>query len=356
MLVVLALLLAAPPFRLSAQSPRLFSLEETLGALGTGAEFRWDPLFRTGVLSAAGHTAAFGTGLPGETGVVLRDGRELLDLPLPYTEAGILRFPEAFVSALWPGPGRGGRLPGPPVEKGGDFRIAAVIIDPGHGGKDTGAIGSQVIDGKTVRLVEKDIVLQVSRDLHSRLSALYPDKRVMMTRTGDTFPSLEDRVVFAHSVPLKEHEAIIFISIHANSSFNAKARGYEVWYLSPEYRRTVIEADKSGDPAEVVAIRNAMMEEEFTTESIIMAQSILKGFDEHLGRLMPSRGIKEEEWFVVRKARMPAVLVELGFVSNLDDARLLSSEAHLRKFSDALYKGIIDFVTLFERSGGFTVN
>jgi N-acetylmuramoyl-L-alanine amidase len=203
-------------------------------------------------------------------------------------------------------------------------------------------------------VVEKDITLNVSKLLYSQLTAAYPDKRVLLTRDKDTFPELEDRVQIANAVPLKDNEAIIFISIHANYAFNQTARGYEVWYLSPEYRRTVIDQKKYADSAEVIPILNAMLEEEFTTESIMMAQSIQRGFAEILGSASPSRGIKAEEWYVVRNARMPSVLVELGFVSNGEDARLMTDAAYLKKFSDALYKGISEFITFFERSGGLT--
>jgi N-acetylmuramoyl-L-alanine amidase len=276
------------------------------------------------------------------------DNREILTLPVPYVEKGLLRFPEIFVSSLR------ATLDQSLLEDQFRYRIAAIIVDPGHGGKDTGAIGTHTIGGKTLQIVEKDITLMVSKELHARLSAAYPDKRVLLTREGDTYPTLEDRVAIANAVPLKENEAIIFVSVHANASFNKNARGYEVWYLSPEYRRTVIDADKYDDPADIISIHNAMLEEEFTTESIMMAQSILKRFDEAIGASIPSRGIKAEEWFVVRNVRMPSVLVELGFVTNETDALLMSDEGHLKNFSEALYKGIIDFITLFERSGGFT--
>jgi N-acetylmuramoyl-L-alanine amidase len=86
----------------------------------------------------------------------------------------------------------------------------------------------------------------------------------------------------------------------------------------------------------------------------MMAQAILGRIGEAVGDSMPSRGIKAEEWFVVRNARMPAVLVELGFVTNLQDARLMADQGHLRKLAEALYNGIADFIGTFERSGGFT--
>jgi N-acetylmuramoyl-L-alanine amidase len=211
-----------------------------------------------------------------------------------------------------------------------------------------------VIDGKQVRVVEKDITLKVSQDIHSRLTSSFPDKQILLTRNDDTYPTLENRVTIANSVPLKENEAILFISIHANASMNKNARGYEVWYLTPEYRRTVIDEEKYDDPVEIISIRNAMLEEEFTTESIMMAQFIMNRFKEQVGSRLPSRGIKAEEWFVVRNARMPSVLVELGFVTNEEDARLMIDDTYLKNFSEAIYTGIRDFVTMFERSGGFT--
>jgi N-acetylmuramoyl-L-alanine amidase len=312
-----------------------------------------DPLSRGGVLSIQGHYAAFLAGSftaagAGEQGPVLLDNREVYTLAIPYMRGGSLYFPAAFIDSLR------NILRLSIQDDGSRFRIAAIIVDPGHGGKDTGAIGNHVIDGAALQLVEKDLTLRVSKDLHALLSANYPDKRLLMTRTGDTYPTLEDRVELANSVPLKDNEAILFVSIHANASFNKAGRGYEVWYLSPDYRRTVIDETKYHDSAEVLPILNAMMEEEFTTESIIMAQSILNSFQEILGAYIPSRGIKAEEWFVVRNARMPSVLVEMGFVTNEEDARLMTDEVYLQKLSQALYKGINDFVAMFERSGGFT--
>jgi N-acetylmuramoyl-L-alanine amidase len=352
---IILLFILFPKILLSAQNtePRtaeitgkIFTLDETLTRLG--AEFSWDPFFRSGVLSTAGHFAAFEMGNAGEEGFLLFDGRELVLVPAPYLERGTLRFPETFVASLQE------VLDTAIREDHTQFRIAAIILDPGHGGRDTGAVGNHVIDGKQVRVVEKDITLKVAQDIHSRLTSGFPEKRILHTRNNDTYPTLEDRVTIANSVSLKDNEAILFISIHANASLNKNARGYEVWYLTPEYRRTVIDKEKYDDSAEIISIRNAMLEEEFTTESIIMAQLIMNHFQEQIGSLLPSRGIKEEEWFVVRNARMPSVLVELGFVTNEEDARLMTHDIHLKHFSEAIYNGIIDFIAMFERSGGFT--
>jgi N-acetylmuramoyl-L-alanine amidase len=344
---------------LSAQSPappgggRPLSLDEALSGIvgppgGQTAEFRWDPFFQGGSFAIGGHYVAFNAGAAGETGPALLDGRELFTAPLPYLDRGDLLFPEAFVVAARSALSRSFE------DESSRYRIAAIVVDPGHGGKDSGAVGTFAVNGRTLRSVEKDITLRVSRELHRLLSRAYPGKRVMLTRTGDTYPTLENRVALANSVPLRDNEAVIFISIHANASFNKQARGYEVWYLSPEYRRNVLDRSKFADSAEVIPILNAMLEEEFTTESILMAQSILRRFDEALGNRIPSRGIKAEEWFVVRNARMPSVRVELGFVTTEADALLMDDEDHLNRTAEALYNGISDFIVTFERSGGFT--
>jgi N-acetylmuramoyl-L-alanine amidase len=323
-----------------------FTMDEALAVLG--AELHWDPLFRTGVLAVDGHYLAFQAGSSPVPGPALMDNREIFTLPVPYLEEGRLYFPGEFVSILK------NTLDNYRETDLSRFRIAAIIVDPGHGGKDQGASGTHTLNGRQFTMLEKDVTLKVSRDLHSLLRAAYPDKQVLLTRTADTFPTLEDRVVIANSVPLKENEAIVFVSVHANASFAKTARGYEVWYLSPNYRRTVIDESKYADSQEVLHILNDMLEEEFTTESVIMAQLIMNQLKENVGALIPSRGIKEEEWFVVRNARMPSVLVELGFVTNETDALLMTEESYLQKLSRALYKGITQFVAMFERSGGFT--
>jgi N-acetylmuramoyl-L-alanine amidase len=334
----------------SRTSGKTLSLDEVLSGLGSAgdAEFRWDPFFKTGVFVVQDHSAVFEAGNPGENGLLLFDGREIYTLPAPYLEGGSLFFPEIFAASLQ------NAFTHSREDDASRFRIAAIIVDPGHGGKDSGAVGDFTVNGKPLKSVEKDITLKVSKNLHSLLSAAYPDKRIMLTREGDTYPTLENRVDLAHSVPLRENEAIVFVSIHANASFNNKARGFEVWYLRPEYRRTVIDMNKYDDSSDIISIRNAMLEEEFTTESIMMARSIVNRLSESIGKDMPSRGIKAEEWFVVRNARMPSVLIELGFVTNQEDAVLMSDEGHLRKTGEAIYKGISDFIADFERSGGFT--
>ena len=347
---LLILFLAFPLFAESPgpQSAKTFTLEETLSALGTAAELRWDPFFSSGALISGAHEAAFISGKEGETGMVLLDHQDIFTLPLPFLEQGVLKFPETFLNQVKSTFNRY-------MEEDRDrFRIAAIIIDPGHGGNDPGASWEHKIQGKVLKSVEKDITLKVSRMLYSSLTAAYPDKKILMTREGDTNPTKDARVSMANSIPLGKNEAAIYVSVHANSSLSGSARGFEVWYLTPSYRREVIDQTKYQDSKDVLPILNSMMEEELTTESILLANYILKRIGEAVGKQSPSRGLKAEEWFVVRNARMPAVLVELGFVSNETEALLMSDDAYLKNLSDALYKGISDFVVFFERAGGLT--
>jgi len=346
---LLLFLLFAALFPAFAQSARVLTLDETLRTLGEigNAELRWDPFFGSGTLFAGEYEAAFVSGREGESGTVLLDRRNVITLPLPFLRNGNIMFPEVFVSEvrynfnLFAERDRS------------RFRIAAIVIDPGHGGRDPGAVAQHVISGQRIELVEKDIVLDVSKQLYAMLTTSFPDKQVLLTRDTDVFVTLEDRVDLANSVPMAENEAAIYISVHANASFNRDARGFEVWYLSPGFRRNLVDPSQFSDVQEIIPILNHMLEEQIATESIFLANSILARMSEKVGDLSPNRGLKAAEWFVVRNARMPSVLVELGFITNETEAQLLNDEAYLKKLVQALYKGISDFVDFFQRTGGF---
>ena len=234
------------------------------------------------------------------------------------------------------------------------FKIGAILIDPGHGGKDPGAVGTFKIDGKTVRVQEKDAVLSVGKMLYDELKRAYPNKQIIMTRNSDKYLTHGERTDIANGVKLAEKEAVLYVSIHANASLDKKASGYEVWYLSPGYRRTVIDKAAADNDKSLFPILNSMMEEEYTTESILMSKFIMDGLTSQIGSSAKARGIKAEEWFVVRNTNMPAVLIEIGFVTNEKEALNLRNPEHLKKTSLGIYNGIQAFVALFERSRGFT--
>jgi N-acetylmuramoyl-L-alanine amidase len=229
--------------------------------------------------------------------------------------------------------------------------VAAIVLDPGHGGRDPGASHSHTIGDRHIDLIEKDIVLGVARDLYALLEARYPDREIVLTRKGDEYLKLEERVAIANEISINPvNEIMVFVSIHANASLNPSTYGYEVWYLPPEYGRTnLVSSDEVGEGASsVLPILNLMRDEEYTTESITLAQSILDAFDESVGDESRDLGLKEESWFVVRNAKMPSILVELGYLTNSREAQNMSDEEYLRKLTVALYNGITRFVEDFE--------
>jgi N-acetylmuramoyl-L-alanine amidase len=341
------------PQNLNAQgTSSVFTMDETLSALsfatGSAKEFRWDPFFREGSFSIGGHYGAFSTALsPGETGFLMLDNRDFYPVAQPYLDKGELVFPQSFVDIAKEAFAR------TISQDDSNYRIAAIIVDPGHGGKEPGAVGNMTVNGKTEKLYEKDIDLKAAKMLRDMLVKAYPDKRILMTRESDITCSLEERTAIANSVPIRKNEAIIYISIHANASRDIKARGFEVWHINPEFQRKLLDDSHFPDSPELRQIMNILTQEAFITESIRIAQSILDALKTAMGRTMPSRGLKAENFFVVRRSNMPAVLVELGFVTNREDVLLMTNDATLLKLIEAVYKGVTDFVSDFERSGGF---
>jgi N-acetylmuramoyl-L-alanine amidase len=310
-----------------------------------GARLSFDPLTGYCLIEGSLSRAAFAPGIP--WALLDWDNRLAIDPPVQGSVGLSLtaRAAAALEKALAEAEARSRSR----------FSVAAILIDPGHGGKDPGATGERSAGGKKVRVLEKDVTLAVGTMLYASLKARYPDRKVLITREDDRYPTLEDRVEMANAVDLEANEAIIYVSIHANSSFNKNARGFEVWYLNPDYRRTLVEPSGSGGPErDVSSILNDMLEEEFTTESVILAKGISSGLQAQVGAESQNRGIRADEWFVVRNARMPSVLVETGFLSNADEVGLLGREDYLRRLADGIYNGIVDFVGYFESMRGDT--
>jgi N-acetylmuramoyl-L-alanine amidase len=304
------------------------------------ADLRWESFSQSGMLVRGDSRILFKLDSPEILFDYIRRGA----VEAPFRRDGVLFFPKGFIDEA------SRYFDGKELDRQNRYRVAVILIDPGHGGKDTGAIGRHTIKGKQLIIQEKDVVLDVAKRLYDKLRATYPDKRIMMTREGDTYPSLEDRVEKANGVVLKKQEAIIYLSIHANASFNKKTKGFEVWYLPPDYRRNVLGSEPSTEKKEILPILNSMMEEEFTTESVIIAKNVLEGLDEQIGKSSPNRGLKEESWFVVRNTRMPSILTEIGFVTNPDEAVLLATPDYLQKIAAGLYNGVVGFIGSFESS------
>ena len=332
LLLAAAILWSLVPVRAWAEGP--VGLEDLLKS--TGAALRWDPWRHMGMLDKGGSTLVFRPGDPW----MVADGKSLSVGGTVLEENGRLVFSEQAAGAVR-------RFFGV-QDSGTSYRLTTILIDPGHGGRDSGAWRNWPVDGVNFPLKEKDVVLEISLRLAEALREAYPDKKILLTRDSDVYPTLEDRVALANGVRLGDREGMLYISVHANASLNRDAQGYEVWYLPEDYRRTLVDPQALDGGAAIAPIVNALWEEEFTHESVRLADMILASFADNLGPGVTDRGRREESWFVVRNARMASVLVEVGFVTNPDEAERLRSPEYLSRIARSLYTGVTDFVSYFE--------
>lgn len=222
-------------------------------------------------------------------------------------------------------------------------RPLTVVLDPGHGGKDPGASG---VNG----LLEKDLVIAVARALATRLRA--EGYRVVLTRDRDVFLSLDERATRANTA-----RADLFVSLHANASPNPETSGVETYYLSNSDDRATIRlagmenhlermAGRRVTAADVSWILSDMMQSYKVAESSRLARQIqdgvtgaLRGSYQDVGDL----GAKPGPFYVLVGAAMPAVLVELSFLSNGTDARRLAQPRYREALADGLLRGIQGF-------------
>ena len=309
----------------------------------SGITFYWDSLSETGILEKNGHQVTFRK----DEDILLLDSEKMI-----VSESAVIKNNQIYVSQKF----LDDTLNFFNNNSSTMFKVGAIVIDAGHGGKDPGALKTYTVNKKSVTIREKDVNLKVAKLLAQRLKASYPDKKIILTRDKDVFLSLGERTDIANNVKVGKNEAVLFISIHQNSSLNKTSSGYEVWYLSPGYRRNVLDKSAVEDDQSLYQILNIMLEEEYTTESIMIAKFIMDGLAAQIGKESKPRGIKAEEWFVVKNANMPSVLIELGFVSNEKEAMLLNDDKYLKKATLGIYNGIAAFITHFERSRGFTTN
>jgi N-acetylmuramoyl-L-alanine amidase len=306
--------------------------------------FYWDSLSATGMLEKDGRYVIFRADDP----FMLLDYQTLAVTDAPVLNDGTLFVSQGFLDSV----NRFFAVPNAKNMLIPGYKVGAIVIDPGHGGKDPGTVSDVVINGKKTTLHEKDITLSVSRKLYALLKQAYPDKQILLTRNDDRFLELEQRSKIANSVNLKENETIVFISIHVNSSPSNKPTGFEVWYLPPEYRRRVIDSAPSEADNDLFNIFNAMTEEEYTLESQQISKYIMDGLDTAIGDKIPRRKIREEAWSVVANSKMPSVLVEIGFLSNDKEALLLIDGNHQQKTALGIFQGIADFIRHYENARG----
>jgi N-acetylmuramoyl-L-alanine amidase len=216
------------------------------------------------------------------------------------------------------------------LTKTGKFRI---VLDAGHGGWDLGTVGRQ-------GLMEKDLVLDVTRRLGKLLEARLGSE-VMFTRSDDTYLPLEQRADIANQA-----HADLFVSVHANYSSSASARGVETYYtnLFPASGARELEEREDGTSAKVtpVSLSAAGLREKIAG-SRRLAASVQRALYAMLAASSPEirdRGIKDSTFAVLTGTTMPAILTEISFVSSPTDERNLQSAAYRQQIAEALYRGI----------------
>jgi N-acetylmuramoyl-L-alanine amidase len=218
-----------------------------------------------------------------------------------------------------------------------------VVIDPGHGGDEPGARGSG-------GALEKDITLQVARRLRTMIESRL-GLRVFLTRDDDRTMSLDDRAAYANS-----QKADVFLSIHANAALRPAMRGAEVFYLSVD--RADADGQGLGSSSELLpALGGGTRTIDFTLWETAQARylersSSLASMVEQALRPrveMSPRPVQQAPFRVLVGATMPAVLVEMGYLSNADQERALTSGAYQDQVAQGLFDAITQFRTVIER-------
>ena len=223
-----------------------------------------------------------------------------------------------------------------PASGGG---LRKIVLDPGHGGKDPGAIGAGGI-------AEKDIVLSVARKLARKLKAEL-GVQVVLTRHDDRFVPLEERTALANS-----ENADLFISLHVNASLNSEASGIETYYLDNTTDEAAIRLaarenrTSRRNISDLQFILSDMMQNMKLEDSITLAHrlqgALVGGMAKVMGEVK-DLGVKKALFHVLVGARMPSVLVEMFFISNRVEERAMSQDSHQDAMVEALYEGIQKF-------------
>lgn len=227
-----------------------------------------------------------------------------------------------------------------------------IVIDPGHGGKDPGAVGSYSY--------EKNITLPVSVKTGEYLEQNIKNVKVIFTRKSDVYVDLNERAEIAN-----RYEADIFISVHANANQAKSTYGTETYIMGhskdeqnlevamKENSVMLLDSDYSTkyegfDPQSPESyIMFTIMQSAFSEQSTILASKIQTQFKENVGRY--DRGVKQERFWVLWKTTMPSVLTEIGFISNLNEEKYLNSKQGQDYIASAIYRACRDYINEIDK-------
>jgi len=220
-------------------------------------------------------------------------------------------------------------------------RRPTIVIDPGHGGKDPGAVGSG-------GLQEKTVVLRLAKELRSLFHRHLPQYRILLTRDRDVFIPLHKRARLAN-----RQQAHLFISIHANSSQRRQVDGIETWYLSfaaNDRAKRIAERENQMSEAELsdleIILRD-LHETDRINQSAVLASTMQTVLVNHVAsqyRGIRNRGVDGAPFAVLLHTAMPSILVETAFISNPRDERRLRSHAYQRTLAQGIFRGVRQYL------------
>ncbi len=237
-----------------------------------------------------------------------------------------------------------------------DDRIEVVVIDPGHGGKDAGAMYGAAR--------EKDIVLDIGLKLGKYISAAFPDVKVIYTRSTDVFVPLHQRASIAN-----KNKADLFISIHVNAVTRGLVQGTETFILGQHRTRDNLEVAKQENAVILLEddysttyegfdpnspesyIMFELVQDEYLEQSAMLASAIQNQFRERAKRI--DRSVKQAGFLVLRQTTMPSVLVETGFLSHPTERNYLMSENGRDYLASAIFRAFRDYKKKIEQKSSF---
>lgn len=236
------------------------------------------------------------------------------------------------------------------IDKPRDNSVMTIVLDPGHGGKDPGAVG------RKLKANEKDVNLAVTLLLKQLLEKELGLK-VLLTRSDDRFVSLQDRTRFAN-----DKKADLFISLHTNASKNTASKGLETYYLATAQssdaravealENQVVELFEGGSSAkskydDLSFILSDLSQAEHLEGSNMLATSVQQNMV--AGTKSMDRGVKQANFYVLRGAFMPSILIEMGFISNLEEEQLLVNPEYQERLARTIFEGIKRFKYRYDR-------
>lgn len=245
-------------------------------------------------------------------------------------------------------PKEGAPAPGPRARGGSAAPLKLIVLDAGHGGHDQGAKGPGGV-------LEKDVVLDVTRRAARMIEEGLAIK-VILTRSTDVFVPLRERTNFAN-----KQRADLFVSIHANAHLQAVNEGVETYFLSSEAtdnaaRQTaaaenqVVDLESPQSRAKTDLLKSVLWDlaqSEFQEESSILAETVQDSMTHSL-RLV-NRGVKQAGFYVLGGAAMPAVLIEIGFLTNPREEKKLATSEHREAIARAIYASLAEYKRRYDQ-------